>query len=142
MRILVASSAGHESLEPVNAACHFPWPEGSEIHVLSVAEIIQPVMVGMIPDTIDAGAVQVETGAETRKTAADAAQRFRDMGFQAEGIVTEGDPETAIIEHAKNWPADLIVVGSRERSLIERLLAGNISDRVIKHSPCSVLVVK
>jgi nucleotide-binding universal stress UspA family protein len=142
MKILVASSGGHESEEPMTAAVRFPWPAGSQVHVISVAEVVQPVMVGMVPDTIDASRVQIRTNAEVRQTATDAAQRFRDLGFEAEGIVTEGDPESAIVDHAKKWGADLIVVGSHDRSLIERVLVGSISERVIKHAPCSVLVVK
>ena len=140
MKILVAASS--TDADPVNAAARFPWPVGSELHVLSVAEIIQPVMIGMIPDTIDAGAVQVSTNEEAQKTARNSAQHLRDLGFAAEGIEAEGDAETAIIDHAKEWGADLIVVGSHNRTLIERLLVGSVSERVIKHAPCSVLVVK
>lgn len=142
MRILVASSGGHESDEPVTAATQFPWPRGSEIHVISVAEVVQPVMVGMVPDAVDAGAVQIETNEEAQRTATGATQRFRDLGFQALAVVAQGDPETAIIDHAKTWDANVIVVGSRDQSLIERLLVGSVSDRVVHHAPCSVLVVK
>jgi nucleotide-binding universal stress UspA family protein len=142
MKILVASSASQESEQPLNAAARFPWPSGSQVHVISVAEVLQPVMVGMLPDTIDTSSVQIPTTAEARQTATSAAQRFRDLGFEAEGIVVEGDPETAIVNHARNWGADVIVVGSHDRSLIERMLVGSVSDRVIKHAPCSVLVVK
>jgi nucleotide-binding universal stress UspA family protein len=110
--------------------------------VLSVAEVIQPVAVSMERDSIDVVDVQVRTAAEAKAAASGAARHLQDRGFQSEGIAMEGNPETAIIEHARNWGADLIVVGSHDRSLLERLLMGNVSDRVVKHSPCSVLVVK
>jgi nucleotide-binding universal stress UspA family protein len=142
MKILVASGGSHESFEPVTAAARFPWPVGSEIHVISVAEVVQPVMVGMVPEAIDMGDIMVITGDQAKKTAIEAAQRFRELGFAAEGIVAEGDPETTIIDHAKAWGADLIVVGSHQRSLVERMLVGSISNGVIKHAPCSVLVVR
>ena len=98
VKILVAASSNPE---PATTAARFPWPPGSEIRVISVAEVIQPVMVGMIPDTIDAGSVQVRTTVEASKTANEAAQRFRNLGFRAEGIAPEGDTELTIVEYAR-----------------------------------------
>jgi nucleotide-binding universal stress UspA family protein len=53
-----------------------------------------------------------------------------------------GDPETEILEHAREWGADLIVVGSHDLSRLERFLVGSIAGKVVKHAPCSVLVLK
>lgn len=143
MKILVAASGTcDETGEPVDAAVSFPWPEGSEIHVLSVAEIIRPVMLGTVPDAIDAGEVQVVTDAEAKSAASRTAMRFRSHGFRAEGFSMEGDPETEILEHAKKWGADIIVVGCHERSAVERFLTGSVSQSIVKHAPCSVLVLK
>ena len=143
MKVLVAlSDLSDEPSDPIAAVASFPWPEGSEIHVLSVAEMIQPAMVGMGPDAIDLANVQLDFKDEARHTVARATARLRRSGFQAEGITLEGAPETAIIDHAKTWGADLIVVGMRDRSLLERLLLSSISEGVVKHAPCSVLVIK
>lgn len=143
MKILVASSGSYEDdVEPAHTAGSFPWPEGSEIHVLSIAEVIRPVMTGMVPDAIDTGEVQVRTDDEAKATAKRTAMRFRSRGYQAEGFSMEGDPETAILEHARKWPADLIVVGSHDRTRLEKLLMGSVSESVVKHAPCSVLVLR
>jgi hypothetical protein len=61
--------------------------------------------------------------------------RFRSLGFIAEGLWMKGDPESAILEHAKEWRADLIVVGSHDCSRIERFLIGSIAESVVKHAP-------
>ncbi|HJZ99910.1 MAG TPA: universal stress protein, partial [Candidatus Solibacter sp.] len=60
----------------------------------------------------------------------------------ADSVSQEGDPESVIVEYAKNWGADLIVVGECHRSAVERFLAGSVSHSVVKHAPCSVLVIK
>ena len=144
MRILVASSGNpDEPVDPVNAAAAFPWPPGSEIHVLSVAESIRPVMVGVGPDALDASAAtQVRSKADAKSVVAGAAAQLRGLGFRAEGLAMEGVPEAVITSHAKDWNADLIVVGSHDSSLLEKLLLGSVSQGVLKHAPCSVLVVK
>ena len=55
-----------------------------------------------------------------------------------------GADETAraILDEAKEWGAELIVVGSHDRSRVERFLMGSIAESVVKHAPCSVLVLK
>jgi nucleotide-binding universal stress UspA family protein len=111
------------------------------MHILSVAEIVQPVMVGMVPDVM-VPEVQIRSEAEAKATAARAATRLRNCGFRAKGITMEGDPESAITDYARDWGADLIVIGSHDRSLIERLLTGNLAGSIMKHAPCSVLVIK
>jgi nucleotide-binding universal stress UspA family protein len=143
MKILVASSGSHdETVDPAHNVFSFPWPKDAEIHVVSVAEVSYPVMVGMTPDPVDTTDFQVRTDEDAKATANRAALRFRGLGIPAEGFYMKGDPETAILEHAKEWGADVIVVGSHDRSRIERFLMGSIAESVVKHAPCSVLVLK
>jgi universal stress protein E len=67
---------------------------------------------------------------------------LRREGLAAEGMLTEGRPDTAIIETAEAQEADLIVVGSHGRSGLERVLVGSVSERVIGGANCAVLAVK
>ena len=53
-----------------------------------------------------------------------------------------GSPDSRIVETAEQWHADLIVIGSHGYSRWERLLLGSVSDSVLHHAPCSVLVVR
>jgi nucleotide-binding universal stress UspA family protein len=64
----------------------------------------------------------------------------------AQGIPTEftqnaGNPGVTICTLAKNWDADLIVLGRRGRSGLTELLMGSVSNYVLHHAPCSVLTV-
>jgi nucleotide-binding universal stress UspA family protein len=143
MKILIASSGHHdEKSEPAHPVFLFPWPQGAAIHVLSVAEVVYPVMVGMVPDAVDTTDVEVRTAEEATAEASDVALQFRRMGYAAEGCSAKGDPETAILDHAREWGADLIVVGSHDRTRMERFLIGSVAEYIVKHAPCSVLVLK
>ena len=51
-------------------------------------------------------------------------------------------PASAIVDAAKRWPADVIVIGSHGRGGLPRAVLGSVADAVIRHAPCPVLVVK
>jgi nucleotide-binding universal stress UspA family protein len=57
-------------------------------------------------------------------------------------VLTKGHAAEAIIEKANQIQADLIVVGSRGLTGIKRLFLGSVSRKVVRHAPCSVLVVR
>jgi nucleotide-binding universal stress UspA family protein len=51
-----------------------------------------------------------------------------------------GDPARQLLEMAAT--ADLVVVGSRGLGAVRRLLLGTVSEKVLQHAPCPVLIVK
>ena len=69
-------------------------------------------------------------------------QRARAAGANATYMVWEGDAGEAIIAAANSEGADLIVVGSHGRSGVSRFFIGSVSDYVVRHSHCPVMVVR
>lgn len=57
-------------------------------------------------------------------------------------MLCEGDPDEAIVDAAKQFDADLVVLGTRGLSDLKELLLGSVSHSVVQLSPCSCLVVK
>jgi universal stress protein A len=58
-------------------------------------------------------------------------------------VFLESDnPASCIIDAAKNWPADLIVMGSHGRGTVKGMLLGSVSKKVLNGGPCPVLVVR
>ncbi|MCZ0898723.1 universal stress protein [Microcoleus sp. HI-ES] len=54
----------------------------------------------------------------------------------------EGDPGHCICESAENWGADLIVLGRRGRTGFTEAFLGSVSNYVVHHASCSVLVIQ
>ncbi|NET30743.1 MAG: universal stress protein [Cyanothece sp. SIO1E1] len=69
-------------------------------------------------------------------------QRAETQGVSAEHDYKIGDPGGWICEVAKSWQADLITLGRRGRKGISEILLGSVSNHVLHHAPCSVLVVQ
>lgn len=62
-------------------------------------------------------------------------------GVSAEFRQTPGSPSRTICEFAGHWEADLIVMGRRGRSGLSELILGSVSNYVLHHAPCSILIV-
>ncbi|MEG4045238.1 universal stress protein [Microcoleus sp. Pol17_C1] len=54
----------------------------------------------------------------------------------------DGDPGHCICEAAENWGADLIVLGRRGRTGFAEAFLGSVSNYVVHHASCSVLVIQ
>lgn len=74
--------------------------------------------------------------------AADAAKRLVARGVKARGEMREGTAALGVIDAAAAAKADLIVVGSRGRTGLARLLLGSVARGILFHAPCSVLIAR
>ena len=63
-------------------------------------------------------------------------------GIEVEAHAREGDPAHVIIEVAQENEADLIVVGARGLTGLQRFLLGSVSSKLSHHAPTSVMVVR
>ncbi len=62
-------------------------------------------------------------------------------GLQADFVPGTGEPADAIVELAEDRDADLIVVGTREPNILERLLGQSVSESVAHQAHRDVLIV-
>lgn len=60
----------------------------------------------------------------------------------ADSMVRVGPPVLEIIETAKTLPADVIVISTHGRTGLKHVLLGSVAERVVRHAPCPVLVVR
>ena len=83
---------------------------------------------------------------ESRKAAESNIKNVKEIAekedVKIEELILEGRPYEAIINAAKEKGVDLIVVGSHGRTGLDRLLMGSVTERIIGHADCAVLVVK
>lgn len=79
---------------------------------------------------------------ERTRNASEAAKRLAENGVQATAEVGEGPTAQTVISAAKDFGAELIVVGSRGESGLPRLLLGSVARSVLFNAPCSVLITR
>jgi nucleotide-binding universal stress UspA family protein len=105
------------------------------VHVVD-SSLGHPADAGVPPNELMALAKQ-----EGKKLVRDFRQRLPPQSAALE-FFPVGGPATEIVKAAREWPADLIVIGSHGRGGVQRALLGSFSEGVMRHAPCPVLVVR
>lgn len=87
--------------------------------------------------------VRVDQVRSSRESAAqELVSRGRAAGVRVNFLIWDGDPGESIVDAARSEQVDLIVVGSHGRGQVGRFLIGSVSDHVVRHAHCPVLVVR
>lgn len=89
-----------------------------------------------------AGTLDTAELEERKHVLAEAVGQLEAKGVDAHMVEAVGDPADAIVTQAEEMGADLVVVGTRGRNIVGRLLLGSVSTKVVQHAPCDVLVVR
>jgi nucleotide-binding universal stress UspA family protein len=79
---------------------------------------------------------------QAQETVSHATETIRKHGLNAEAVTRSGDPRSQIVEEARTWRADLLLLGSHGRTGIARWLIGSVAEHVVRHAPCSVEVAR
>src|SRR5262249_19276870 len=146
MKILLAVDGSEASLAAVEEAARTPWPAGSVVRIVSVAEIPMLATTWVMPMPVG-NSKEWERIFEERsvENTAQAMARFSEIaGAQPEMMARtpKGDPKIAILDEAERWGADLIVVGTHGYNALERLWPGSVSRAVASHARCSVEIAR
>ena len=69
-------------------------------------------------------------------------EQAKRLGIAGESEGYTGEASRTICDVARNWGADLIIIGRRGRRGLTEFFLGSVSNYVLHHAPCSVLVVQ
>ena len=69
-------------------------------------------------------------------------ETIHEAGLSVTPALQEGDPRSQIIDVAREWRADLIVLGPHGRTGLQRFLLGSVSEAVVRHAHCSVEIAR
>jgi nucleotide-binding universal stress UspA family protein len=107
----------------------------SELIVTSVAPVLTGI--GRTAGPVD----PVDPPAKHAAELAAARTLLEAQGVTAEYVPAMGNPADTIVELANERGADLVVVGTREPGVLQRVLGQSVSDSVAHHAHCDVLIV-
>lgn len=154
MTILLATDGSECSAKAVDFVANQAWPAGSELRIISVAQLVPANAPHLaVQSSAPSASLVDELCKRARKQARDAVADARNTlspagldttqaGLEMYHVTPLGDPRVAILEEAAICHPDLIVLGSHGRHGLERLLTGSVAEEVAAHAHCSVAVVR
>ncbi len=148
MKILIATDGSDASKSIVETACDaIAKPENTNVKIISAIEPLAPMTAE--PFAISAqyyGEIEAQAAKHAQDFTSDAAERLKQICPNIADVSSEVfrsvGAAQAIVEAARDWNADLIVVGSHGYGFWSRALLGSVSNSVVHHAPCSVLIVR
>ena len=152
-KILVPLDGSEHSDRALAAALQIAKNFNSEITLLHIYSVTVTPVVIPEPTTLNPTGVPIATSAEVskmvdaardagKKILADGEQKVRAESVPVETSLIEGNSPQEIVKTAKEGQFDLIVIGARGIHRLRDLLMGSVTEGVVKHASCSVLVVK
>jgi len=134
-KVVFATDGSQYSEAATNKAIDFAKSYGSELNVISVVDVTEE-FIARAPGALD------DLVKKAKGIVEDVKNKAASEGIKAEGVVKEGDAYKNIVDIAEKQKADAIIMGSHGRTGLRRLLMGSVTEKVIGHAPCPILVVK
>ncbi len=154
MIILLATDGSECSAKAVDFIANQTWPVGSELRILSVAQLVPvdvpplaPQFSVSVPSLVDELCKRArmrarDAVASARNTLSPAGMSVTSNGLEMYHVTPVGDPRVTILEEAGICHPDLIVVGSHGRHGLEHFLLGSVAEAIAEKADCSVVVVR
>lgn len=144
-KILVGYDDGDLSKKALEAAIEFAKATKAEIFIVSAHDI--PIYVSS-PVMLPPGDISItksfydNTRMYFEKLQEQAAARVKEEGLTVTTKVLEGNPGKSLIWYADEINADLIAIGSNNRGALDKFFIGSVSNYVLQHAKCMILVIK
>lgn len=142
MKVLLAIDGSSYSAEAVGEVAARMWSPETMVRVLTAVEPVTPPTTEIWYDADALEHTRQEMIERGERLVAGVAKGLHAAGLAVETAVRDGDPRTVIVDEAKEWSVDLIVMGSHGYTGLARLLLGSVAHSVVSHAPCSVEVVR
>jgi len=148
-RILMATDGSEDAAFAARTAVNLANKTGSELHVVYVEEMPRRLYTSEVTSIEEL--IDPEFEEKMRQHAEAAASQLLDEQVQkmkeAGGQIVQahakfGRPDAEIVHLAEELDAGIVVVGSRGHGGVRRALLGSVSDSVVRHAHCPVLVVR
>src|SRR5215216_4873861 len=138
VKILLATDGSEEAVLAAQSAADLAARTGSELHVVHVGETLGPGYSGYAgyeEGVLPSAQEDLERQAQVGRIAVA-------EGPRAQSHLRMGRPDEEIVALGEEIGAELIVIGSRGLGGVRRALMGSVSDSVVRHAHCPVLLVR
>ncbi len=143
MKILVPVDGSKYSDEALKIAADYAKTKGADICLICVAPYIESVDLEISASEREKVKLAEEKRANSiMKKASDILVAEGVSAPHCKAIISSVSIPDAIIDYAEKENASLIIIGSKGLSSSSRFKMGSVASKVVKHSPCSVYVVK
>ena len=143
-KILLATDGSQDAELAATTAVALAKATGSELHVATVfpgPAYVHPYYETHFPEAAER--LRRETRKERQEVLDERVERIREAGGSvAQMHIREGEADAEIVNLAQELGAGLIALGSRGLGGVRRVLMGDISDSVVRHAHCPVMVVR
>jgi len=140
-RILVPVDFSPLSDEAVDRAAELALHSSGEILLIHVVEpMIYPIDPLVVPAPMEDANLQMLQGSKRRLS--EVRERIASRGVKCEAATVVGKPYHQIVETARKKKADLIVLPTHGHTGLKHIYLGSTAEKVVRHAPCSVLVVR
>ncbi len=120
---------------------------GDEMQALAYEALAFPEMApefATMPMSVDvqlARGLSAEEFKREHRQLLDISASLRKAGVDAQAVLLKGDAAENIVEKAADLQADIVILGSRGRGCLRKAIVGSVSESVIRHAPCNVMIV-
>jgi nucleotide-binding universal stress UspA family protein len=138
-RILVGVDGSEASMKAAQLAAEIAIRFGARV---TLAYVVPRLLLPPDAYGLTVADVEQEHRVFGEKLLAHALTRLGESGVQVDTVVLTGPPAEGLAESAQAIDVDLVVVGSRGRGAVARMLLGSVTDRLVHICPKPVLVVR
>ena len=144
MRILLALDGSPSADRARALVTSLAWAPGTTVRLVAALDVAPALWGGpWIPAIpVDADQLEEEAVVELTRVLQEARPALEAAGLTVEAELLRGRPSAAIVDDARIWGPDLIVVGSRGHGPVETAVLGSVSAAIVDHATCPVLVAR
>ncbi|MFQ5465895.1 MAG: universal stress protein [Thermodesulfobacteriota bacterium] len=134
MKIMVCHDGSERAQRALAKTIDIFKAEKPEVYILTV---IEPPLDATSTDEANFEKWQEKRKGDLRK----AAEYVAANGFRAHAVLAEGDPRKMIVEAVETKSPDLLIMAKRSGGMIDKVVLGSVSDYMVRHAACPVMII-
>jgi nucleotide-binding universal stress UspA family protein len=142
-KILCPTDFSEPSYEAIKAAGELAYHFGSELHIVHVIASVPivPVPIGPEPSAFNVSLYEQELDASSKRALEEVVNQLESKELKTRLIALRGDPADEIVRTVDEENVDLIVIATRGRTGLDRLVFGSVAEKVVRLAKCPVLTI-